>query len=105
MRIFSIVLCLALMTGCAQSLKQQSNMLNAMNETLTHINYNKTYIFTTFGYPDSETSSSENGVCTETWTYKTNMGDKFLLLNLKPQKTRYMKITFRNNIVTDVIFQ
>ena len=80
-------------------------MLDAMNGKLTPINYNKTYIFSTFGYPDSKNVSISNGVPTETWIYKTKMGDKDLLFNIRPWKTRYMKITIRNNIVTDVSFK
>ena len=86
-------------------MKQRSNMLDAMNGKLTPVNYTKTYVFTTFGYPDSKTTSTVNGVRTEIWTYRTNMGDKDLLLNVHPWKTRYMNITIRNNIVTDVSFK
>jgi hypothetical protein len=86
-------------------MKQHSNMLNAMNGKLTPVDYNKTYVFTTFGYPDSKSVSILNGVRTEIWVYKTNMGDKDLILNMDPWKPRYMNITIRNNIVTDVSFK
>ena len=104
-KILIIVFCSILLSGCAQTVKQHSNMLNAMNGKLTPVNYNKTYVFTTFGYPDSKSVSISNGVRTETWVYKTNMGDKDLMLNVDPWKTRYMKITIRDNIVTDVSFK
>ena len=94
------------MTGCmAQSLKQHSSMLDAMNGNLATINYNKTYIFNTFGYPDAKTVSTADGVCTEIWVYRTNLGTKNLMFNMHPFKARYMKITIRNNIVTDVSFE
>ena len=80
-------------------------MLDAMNGKLTPINYTKTYIFTTFGYPDSKSVSISNGVRTEIWVYKTNVGDKDLVLNMDPWKTRYMKITICSNVVTDVSFE
>ena len=100
-----IIFCLILLPGCAQTIKQHSNMVNAINGKLTPVNYTKTYISTTFGYPDSKSISLSNGVRKETWVYKTNMGDKNLLLNVDPWKTRYMKIAICNNIVTDVSFE
>ena len=80
-------------------------MLNAMNGKLTPVNYNRTYVFTTFGYPDSKSVLVSKGIRTEIWVYKTNMGDKDLMFNVHSWKTRYMKITIRNNIVTDVSFE
>ena len=101
-----LILCLAFMTGCiAQSLKQHSSMLSAINGNLTPIDYNKTYIFSTFGCPDSKTVSTADGVRTEIWVYKTNLGREDLMFNIHPFKARYMKITIRNNIVTDVTFE
>ena len=76
-----------------------------MNGKLTPVNYTRTYVFSTFGYPDSKIVSISNGVRKETWVYKTNMGHKDLMLNVHPWKARYMKITIRNNIVTDVSFE
>ena len=58
-----------------------------------------------FGYPDSKTASLANGIRKEVWIYKTNMGDKDRQFDLHPWKTRYMKITTANNIVTDVAFE
>lgn len=103
--IFTVLLCSMLMTGCAQSMTQHSNMVDAMNRKLTPINYTKTYIFSTFGYPDSKTSTVANGVRTEVWTYKTKMGKKDTTFVPKNAKTRYMKITLSNNLVTDVTFE
>ena len=104
--VIALILCAVFMTGCmAQSIKQHSSMLDAMNGKLTPINYNKTYIFTTFGYPDSKAVSAADGVCTEIWVYKTNLGREDLMFNIHPFKARYMKITIRNNIVTDITFE
>jgi len=99
------ILCFLLMTGCAQSMKQHFSMLDAMNGKLTPINYNKTYIFSAFGYPDSKTVSVSEGVRKEIWVYKTNMGDKNLLFNMRARKSRRMDITITNDIVTDVAFE
>lgn len=99
-----LIACLALLSGCAQTVKQHANMLNAMNGKLTPINYTRTYIFSTFGYPDSMTSSKTDNVRKDVWTYKTNLGDENLAFNIHSYKTRYMKITMVNNIVTDVAF-
>ena len=104
-KIVVIILCFTFLTGCAQTLKQHSRMLDAINGKLTPVNYNSTYVFTTFGYPDSKEVSISSGVRTETWIYKTNMGNKDLMINVHPWKTRYMKITICNNIVTDVSFK
>jgi hypothetical protein len=103
--IFLLFTCFALLTGCAQTMKQHSSMLDAMNGKLTPINYNKTYIFSTFGYPYSKTASTSGGVTTETWIYKTNLGSKDLLFNKYPSNARYMKITLTNNLVTNVDFE
>jgi len=100
-----LVCCLIFLTGCFQSIKQHSNMLNAMNGALAPVNYNKSYILNTFGSPYSKTISTADGVHKEVWTYKTNMGSRDLLFNMRPRKTRYMKITISGNIVTDVTFE
>ena len=81
-------------------------MLDAINGRLTPLTYNRGYIFETFGYPDSKTAStSADGVSTEVWVYKTNLGEKDELFNIRPRKARYMKITITNNIVADVNFE
>ena len=104
-KILLFILCAILISGCAQTVKQHTNMLNAMNGKLTPVNYNKTYVFTAFGYPDSKTTSTADGVHKEIWVYKTNMGDEDLMFNVRSHKTIYMKITITNNIVTDVNFE
>ncbi len=100
-----LILCFIFLAGCAQTLKQHSNMLSAINGKLTPVSYNKAYALNTFGYPDSKTTSVKYSVTTEVWTYKTNMGGKDLILNTRPWQARYMKITIRNDIVTDVSFE
>lgn len=86
-------------------MKQHANTINAINGKLTLISYNRTFVANTFGLPDSKTSSSVDGIRKETWTYKTNLGEKDLLLNMHPQKARYLKITMSNDIVTDVTIE
>lgn len=103
--ILLLIFCLAFVTGCAQSMKQRSSMLDAMNGKLTNINYNKTYIFSTFGYPESKIISVTDGVRIEIWVYRTRMGDKETLFNMHPKKMRSMKITLVDNIVKDVSFE
>ena len=105
MRSVVLIICFFLLIGCAQTMKQHSSMVDAINGTLTPINYNKTYIFSTFGYPDSQRVSVADNVQTEVWTYKTNMSKSGLLLRVRPGKTRFMRITIVNNIVTDVTFE
>lgn len=104
-RVLSLIFCALLLTGCAQSMKQRSNISDAINGRLTPINYNKTYIFSTFGYPGSKTVSDFSGIHKEIWLYVTNLGGKDLILNTRPVKTRYMKITMENDLVTDVTFE
>lgn len=99
------VIFLTLLTGCAQTMRQHDNMIDAMNGKAEPLRYNKTYIIEKFGYPHSNTTSSADNVTTEVWTYKTNMPKSGVLLNLRPGKTRYMKITMVNNIVVDSIFE
>lgn len=86
-------------------MKQHANMLNAINGKLTLISYNMTFVAKTFGPPDSKTISSADGINKETWIYKTNLGEKDLLLNMHPQNARYLKITMSNSIVTDVTIE
>ena len=104
-KILILIFSLFILSGCAQSVRQHSNMLNAMNGKLTPINYTKTYIFTMFGYPDSKKITVSKGVCKEIWTYTTKLGYKDTLFNMRPWKTRYMKVTIVNNLVTDVSFE
>ena len=101
-----IVLCLTLLTGCyGQSLQQRSDTIDAINGKLGQLNYNKTYIFSTFGFPYSRVESTANGVKTEIWTYKTNMSKIGLLKRKAPHKSRFMKVTMTNNIVSDITFE
>jgi len=72
---------------------------------LTLISYNRTFVVKTFGPPDSKTSSSADGIRAETWIYKTNIGEKDLILNMRAQNARYLKITMSNDIVTDVTIE
>ncbi len=104
-RILILIFFVLFLTGCAQSMKQRSNTLDAINGRLTPINYNKTYIASMFGYPSSRTISDSSGIHKEIWLYKTNLNNKDLILNTRSVKTRYMKITMKNNLVTDVTFE
>lgn len=104
-RLLAAILCCVFLAGCAHSMKQHANMVNAINGELTLISYNSTFVEKTFGPPDSKTVSSIDGVHAETWIYKTNLGLKDLILNLHPQNTRYLKITMSNSIVTDVAIE
>ncbi|GEM_PF-5754341 len=105
LRLLAAIFCCLFLTGCAHSMKQHANMINAINGKLTLISYNRTFVVNTFGPPDSKTVSSIDGIRAETWTYKTNLGERDLLLNMHPQNTRYLKITISNNIVTDVTIE
>ena len=101
-RILAVIVCCALLAGCAYSMKQHANMVSAIHGKLTLVSYNRTFIAKTFGPPDSRAVSSVDGIRTETWIYKTNLGPKDLILNMRPQNARYLKITMSNDIVTDV---
>lgn len=100
--------------GCIQSIlktipcrsvTQEANMVDAINGKLHPINFNKTYIRLTFGVPDFKTVDTKNDVTTEVWTYKTVSDKTSPAFLMKAHKPRYMKITMRNNIVTDVSFE
>jgi len=84
---------------------QRSNTISAINGNIDPADYTQTYVYTTFGDPDEKTESVTDGVRTEVWTYKTRVGEKELLFNMHPKKTRYMKITITNKIVTNVAFE
>ena len=103
--IFPLVFCLALLTGCAQSMKQRSDMIDAINNRPNLINYNGTCIVSMFGHPDSASVSVSNGHRTEVWTYKTIGDNKSMLFDRHTKKARYMKITITDNIVMDVSFE
>lgn len=101
-KILTVIVLCALLTGCAQSMKQRTNTINAINGTLTPISYNKTFVTKTFGPPDSKTASSVDGILKETWTYKANLDSKDFSLNMRRRNIGYLKITMSNDIVTDV---
>ncbi|MDD5437423.1 MAG: hypothetical protein PHX20_07775 [Candidatus Omnitrophica bacterium] len=99
-------LCLAFLAGCAQSMTQRANMLDAMNGKLPQLNYTRTYITTLFGYPSSQTVSVADGVTTEVWVYKTRLTDRDPVITMRRAgKERRMTITMVNTIVTDVSFE
>jgi len=104
-RLLAAIFCCILLAGCAHSMRQRANMINAINGKLALISYNRTFVANTFGPPDSKTASSVDGIRTETWIYKTNLGEKDLILNMRPQNTRYLRITMSSNIVTDVTIE
>ncbi|MFA5143531.1 MAG: hypothetical protein WC522_05135 [Candidatus Omnitrophota bacterium] len=86
-------------------MKQRANMINAMNGKFGHVNYTRTYIFSTFGRPNSKTVSVTDGVTTEVWVYKTRMADKDTIFVKRSAKERCMKITMTNTIVTNVSYE
>ena len=103
--ILPLVLCLFLMTGCSATVRQHSNIINAINRHTSPKDYNRMYVYNTFGEPDKKTVTEKDGVRTEVLTYMTREGKKDVLYNMHPQKTRYMHITITNNIVTDVSYE
>ena len=104
-RFIPVILCLFMLTGCAQTMLQHTNMVNAMNRKFSPMDYNRVCVFDTFGTPDKTITSVVDGVPQEVWIYKTAQGEKELLFNMHPGKTRYMKITIIQRIVTDVSFE
>ncbi|MDP2913358.1 MAG: hypothetical protein Q8N91_05055 [Candidatus Omnitrophota bacterium] len=90
--------------GCVPSMRQCKNMVKAINEQPVLTGYSKDYIMNEFGPPDSIKKSKSADIETETWTYKTNFKDRYFALNIKPVKTKYMKMVFADGRVLKVDF-
>lgn len=99
------ICCVLFFTGCAPTMTQHRNMWQAINNKPSLTGYGKKYFIHEFGFPRSRTVSSPGGVRVETWTYQTNLKDKYVIINMHPAKTRYLKINFVRDIASDATFE
>lgn len=99
----TIILCMLslslLAAGCVPSTRQSENMVKAINDQPVLTGYDKTYVMSEFGPPYSIKRSKSDGIETETWTYKTNFKDRYYGVNIRPVKTRYVKLVFADGRV------
>lgn len=103
--IFLTIFCLLFTAGCVSSRAQHNNIVTAMNDRPVLVGYSKAYLIETYGPPDSKTVSKPDGVRTEKWIYKTRFGRSYSLVNVKPLKPRYMKLTVVDNRVLSADFE
>ena len=104
-RALLVIFSFIFLSGCAPTMTQHRNTWQAINNKTSLAGYGKKYFIHEFGFPYSKSVSSLNGIRVETWVYKTNLKDKYAILNMHPAKARYLKVIFSNGIASDAIFE
>ena len=99
------IFCFIFLAGCAPTMTQHRNMWQAINNKPSLNGYGKKYFVHEFGFPYSKSVSSLKDMRVEMWIYKTNLKDKYLILNMHPAKTRYLKVSFSDDIAMNATFE
>ena len=84
---------------------QQRHIWQAMNDKPEMRAYTQKHLIDAFGLPWSKTAVDIEGKPSQVWTYKTNLKKDYVILNMRPGKTRYLKVTVTDGFVIDYNYE
>lgn len=93
------------LAGCAPSITQHRNIWKTINKKTSLVGYSKKYLVQEFSFPSEKTVKKQDDKRVETWIYQTNLGDKYGFPNFNPVKTKHMKLTIENDVVTESSYE